>query len=44
MTEKKTRDLFWLWVVMAFVAVIAAWGTLFAIARDNPNPQIEVNE
>jgi hypothetical protein len=44
MTDKKPRDLFWFWVVMAFVVVIAAWTTFIIIAKNNPNPSIELSE
>lgn len=44
MTAKKPRDLFWFWVVMAFVVVIAVWTTVFILAKNNPNPPIEIEE
>lgn len=42
MTDKKPRDLFWFWVVMAFVIVSAVWTTVLIIAKNNPNPAIEI--
>ena len=44
MTEKKPRDLFWFWVIAAFLMVIAAWTTIIIIASNNPNPQIELSD
>lgn len=44
MTERKPRDLFWFWVVAAFVVVTAVWVTVFMIAKNNPNPQIELRD
>ena len=44
MSEKKPRDLFWFWVVMAFVIVIAGWTTFYIIAKSTPNPQIELTD
>ena len=44
MTEKKRRDLFWFWVATAFAVVIAAWTTLIIIAKNNPDPQIEIGD
>jgi len=44
MIDKKPRDLFWFWVVMAFVAVIAAWTTVYILAKNADNPRIELTD
>ena len=44
MTDKKPRDLFWFWVVAAFAIVVAVWTTVFILAKNNPNPEIELSE
>lgn len=42
--SKKKPDRFWLWVVAAFLILIAAWTSFIIIAAKNPNPQIELEQ